>query len=110
MANMIMQDDALLATILERLVEHLRPHDVYLFGSRARGDATGSSDYDLLVVVDHSDLPGHRRDREALHALRSIRAPVDVVVLTRDEFERVRHVRTSLPATVLREGKQLYAA
>jgi hypothetical protein len=39
-----------------------------------------------------------------------LRAGKDVIVLTRDEFNRKRHVVASLPATVLREGKLLYAA
>jgi predicted nucleotidyltransferase len=33
-----------------RLGKHLR--EVRLFGSRARGDARNSSDYDMLVIVD----------------------------------------------------------
>jgi len=32
-----------------------RVREVLLFGSRARGDATAESDYDLLVVVDKVD-------------------------------------------------------
>ena len=39
--------------IVARLGNHL--HHVTLFGSRARGDATDESDYDLLVVVDRVD-------------------------------------------------------
>ncbi len=38
---------------MDRLGHHLR--QVLLFGSRARGDATVQSDYDLLVVVDQVD-------------------------------------------------------
>lgn len=42
----------LLATIIERC----HPEQVWLFGSRARGDARLGSDWDLLVVVsDDSD-------------------------------------------------------
>ncbi|MFY0535498.1 nucleotidyltransferase domain-containing protein [Nannocystis pusilla] len=36
---------------LERLVARWRPSQVWLFGSRARGEATAESDWDLLVVV-----------------------------------------------------------
>ena len=43
---------------LKTLVEHLRKHlgdrldAVVLFGSRARGEATGESDWDLLIIVE----------------------------------------------------------
>jgi hypothetical protein len=36
--------------------------------------------------------------------------PKEVIVLTRAEFEAGRKVTCSLPATVLREGRLLYAA
>jgi predicted nucleotidyltransferase len=39
------------ATLRQRLGSHLR--QLFLFGSRARGDAQDGSDYDMLVVVDH---------------------------------------------------------
>ena len=39
--------------VIARLGPHLR--QILLFGSRARGDATVDSDYDLLVVVDKVD-------------------------------------------------------
>ena len=40
-----------LDTAVRRLVAALRPERIYLFGSRARGDADQDSDFDLLVVV-----------------------------------------------------------
>lgn len=100
----------LLAEIVDRLIRQLHPEQVYLFGSRARGDADLDSDFDILVVVPESDLPGYARDRLALRALRGLRAPIDAIVLTREEFDRKRDVVCSLPATVEREGKLLYAA
>ncbi|HEX9735800.1 MAG TPA: nucleotidyltransferase domain-containing protein [Thermoanaerobaculia bacterium] len=96
--------------IVGRLTRDLDPEHVYLFGSRARGDSESDSDYDILIVVTDSDLPGYARDRIALRALRGLRVPVDVIVLTREEFDRKRGVACSLPATVEREGKLLYAA
>jgi predicted nucleotidyltransferase len=99
-----------LAEIVTRVVRALEPERVYLFGSRARGDAGDDSDFDLLIVVPRSDLPGHARDRIALRSLRGLRVPIDAIVLTHDEFERKRHVASSLPGTIDREGKLLYAA
>jgi len=99
-----------LEEILGRLIDALDPDQVYLFGSRARGDAESDSDFDILIVLADSDLPGYARDRLALRALRGLRVPVDVVVLTREEFNRKRGVVCSLPATIEREGRLLYAA
>ncbi|MCP4594013.1 MAG: nucleotidyltransferase domain-containing protein [bacterium] len=103
-------DAAVLEEIVERLVRALDPQELYLFGSRARGDGEPDSDFDILIVLADSDLPGYTRDRLALRALRGLRVAVDVIVLTREEFDRKRAVVCSLPATVEREGKLLYAA
>ena len=40
-----------LRALIDRLVARWRPEQIWLFGSRARGDANASSDWDLLVVV-----------------------------------------------------------
>jgi predicted nucleotidyltransferase len=37
--------------LLARVVEELRPIEIRVFGSRARGDAEPASDWDLFVVV-----------------------------------------------------------
>lgn len=92
------------------LVEALSPEQIYLFGSQARGDADEGSDYDLLVVVAHSDEPSYRRAQTAYHALWGVRLPVDIIVFTRAEFDYQVPALASLPATVVREGRLLYAA
>jgi len=100
----------MLDEIVRRLVETLQPERIYLFGSRARGDARPDSDYDLLAVVPASDLAPHQRDLLAFRALCGVAAPKDVVVYTREEFESRSRAASSLPATVLREGRLVYAA
>lgn len=102
--------NSVIETIVQRLVTALSPERIYLFGSQVRGDAGPDSDYDFLVVVRASTLPRYRRDQRAFEALLGVGVSKDVLVLTRDEFERQRTVVCSLPATVEREGLLLYAA
>jgi predicted nucleotidyltransferase len=102
--------DGKLVEIVRRLVEAYQPEKIYLFGSVARGQAGPDSDYDLLVVVSDSATPERKRSRLAYQALRGTGIAADVLVCTRSRFERRAHVRASLPAIVLREGKLLHAA
>ena len=102
--------DARLGEITRRLVAAYRPERIYLFGSRARGDGGPDSDYDLLVVVSDSSPPERRRSRLAYQVLWGAGRAGDVVVVTRGYFEGRAHLQASLPGTVLREGRLLYAA
>ncbi len=54
-SNAIVTSDPVLARITRALVERYHPIRIVLFGSRARGDATGDSDYDLMVEVDEAE-------------------------------------------------------
>jgi predicted nucleotidyltransferase len=103
-------DDPVLAEMVNRLVAAFHPERIYLFGSRARGEAAHDSDYDLLVVVPNEAETARRKSRLAYQALRGTRVAADVIVRTRDEFDSRLGVIASLPATVAREGKLLYAA
>ena len=100
--------DPKLAEIVRRLVVAYDPEEIYLFGSRARGDIGPDSDYDLLVVVPDSAPPRRRRSRLAYEALRGTGSASDVLVVTRGYFEERRHLKASLPGTVLREGKLVH--
>jgi predicted nucleotidyltransferase len=106
----VIDRDAIVAELIGRLVPALQPEEIHLFGSQARDEARPDSDYDVLVIVGSSDEPAYRREQAAYRALWGLGAPVDVLVLTRAEFERQARVATSLPATVRREGRRVYAA
>ena len=106
----ILSGDAVLTELVRRLVEAYRPERIYLFGSKARGDADIDSDYDLVVVVPDDSSPERRRSRLAYEVLWGTGIASDVLVCTREQFQSRLSVAASLPATVIREGRLLHAA
>jgi len=99
---------SLLKEITERLVNEFQPEEIILFGSRVWGSPTVDSDFDLLLIVSHSDQPPTRRAQRAQRCLGNLKVAVDVLVKTRAEVNRLRRVATSLVARALAEGKVLY--
>jgi predicted nucleotidyltransferase len=103
-------EDRILVSIVARLVGIYHPECIYLFGSAARGDAHPDSDYDIMIVVPDA-MPLVMQDTgPAYRALWRLGAAVDLLVWTRAQFDSRLHLRASLPSTVQREGKLLYAA
>jgi len=106
-----LDQDPVLAEIVGRLVAEFSPRQIILFGSRARGDASEGSDYDILVVVPMTSEPGIRLAQQAhRNALRGIPAPVDVLFFTQEKFDENKTVIGTLPELAVHEGKVLYAA
>jgi len=58
-------ENSIVESAVQRLKTGLNPLRIYLFGSRAGGGALPDSDYDLMTVVDHSDLPRYKRAQQA---------------------------------------------
>lgn len=102
--------DPILTEVVRRLVAELRPERIYLFGSRARGDATGDSDYDLMILLPYPVDQPYPLEVQALRALRDLHLAVDTLVMSGDRFEWLSGAAASLPATIKREGRLLYAA
>ncbi|MFA5844788.1 MAG: nucleotidyltransferase domain-containing protein [Coriobacteriia bacterium] len=101
-------DDAVLEEATHRLVVELSPTSVYLFGSRARGDASPDSDYDFFVVMPSRQERPLPRIRRAYRALRGLGISKDVIVTTVERFERMKGLETSLEHEVATEGRLLY--
>ena len=106
----VLDGDPALREIVARIARAYNPQSIYLFGSKARGTAAADSDYDLLVVVPDDAPLELRKSALARRKLWGMTAPTDVLVCTVGWFQSRTGVRTSLPATVVREGKLLYAA
>jgi predicted nucleotidyltransferase len=96
-----------LSSVIARLVEHVQPDSVILFGSYAYGTPTPDSDVDLLVVVE-SDRPYRDRYLWVAEALSPRPFPIDLIVLTPAEL---RHrLASSQPffTEIRRRGQVLY--
>ena len=97
-----------LEKIVQRLVEGLQPEQIILFGSYAYGQPAEGSDLDLLIVVSDSTEPPHRRAQKAYGCVGAIGVPKDLLVLTREEFEKQARVVTSLARRAKERGTVLY--
>lgn len=99
--------DAIIAEMVQRIVDGFQPEKIVLFGSHARGAARDDSDADLLVILRN---PGSRRRarlkiRGALHGMGLAK---DVFVASPEDVERDRDLAGTLIRPALREGKSLY--
>jgi predicted nucleotidyltransferase len=98
----------LVAYMVEKIVHAVEPRQIILFGSRARGQETQSSDLDLLVIQD-SGRPNREVRRQIEYLLWGRRFAVDLIVTTPEQVER--NVADGNPfhtRHVLAEGKVLY--
>jgi predicted nucleotidyltransferase len=97
------------APLLSRIIEAMRPEQIWLFGSRARGGARPMSDWDLLVVLPDNATDDELDLMRAWQTVRDLRIPADVIPVRRGEFEEARHHAGTLVRTVVGEGRRIYA-
>ena len=94
---------------MERLKAEFQPEEIYLFGSHAWGVPTDDSDVDLMVIVPKSDERSIRRMQRAHVCLIGMGFAKDILVNTRAEFDRYRHLKAALSHKIAESGKILYA-
>ena len=88
------------------VVERLRPDQIILFGSAARGEMTPASDLDLLVITDDDG----RTDRTRHERWQCAEAggQIDVVVTNRATAERNRLSASHVHGAALEDGRTVY--
>lgn len=102
---------AALDFLVGRMVMTAHPQAIWLFGSRARGDARPGSDFDLMAVFPDDDpVDVDTRRHQMADALVGAGVGVDIVVCSASEFEAFRGEAGSLIRTVHEQGRQVYAA
>lgn len=101
--------DSILTETLKRIKAVIKPKQVILFGSAARGDMGEDSDIDLLVVT----LTGTHRRKTAQKIYRNmigVGFATDIVVVTEDDIEQYRDHPGMVIHQALEEGRIVYAA
>ena len=96
-----------LTEVTKRLVEGFQPEQIILFGSQACGTADDRSDVDILVVCS---VKGSRRalTLNMYRALKGLGIAKDIIVLTKEEFERNRRIPGTIARPAWMEGRVLY--
>ncbi|MCX5674001.1 MAG: nucleotidyltransferase domain-containing protein [Planctomycetota bacterium] len=108
---MITVTDEVLDEMVRAIVREVDPEQIWLFGSRARGEAGPDSDVDLLVVEREPFGPERSRWKELTRlwsAIIPFRAPVDILLYTQDEVGRYKTWANHVVAETFREGRLLY--
>jgi predicted nucleotidyltransferase len=95
--------------LVGRIVEVLRPLQVWLFGSRARGEERADSDWDFMAILPDG-APEQDLDTASVWSrLRDLRLRrVEVFTMTRAEFEAWRHSLGTLAEIVASTGVVVY--
>lgn len=98
-----------IAPILARVVQRWNPLQIWLFGSRARGDATVDSDWDLLAVVSNCPEPADFDDPMTVWRVkRQPDVPSDLIVCRASDFEADRLVPNTLAYATRLDGVLVY--
>jgi predicted nucleotidyltransferase len=101
-------NEALLQEMTRRLVQTFQPEQVILFGSHAWGSPHEGSDIDLYVIVPESSERPLQRARRARACVGDVRVALDILVRTRAEADKYRHLYASLECQVFEKGRVLY--
>jgi uncharacterized protein len=94
--------------LLDRIVSHWCPREIWLFGSRARGTAARDSDWDLLVVVpDDLAAAGFDDPMTVWKVKQGSGVRADVLVCRASEFDEDRGTHNTIAYDAAVEGVRI---
>jgi len=108
---MQIDEGGMIRKMVDTIIREADPDAVILFGSRARGDFRPDSDVDLLIIEREPFSPQRSRRQETARlylALRKLAMPKDLLLYSREEFERLKDSPYHIVARAQREGRVLH--
>ena len=96
------------APLVARIVEACHPEQIWLFGSRARGQARPDSDWDLLVVVPDETDDSQFDPLVAWRMSKESGVPADVILCRVSDLREGRRIPNTLGYEVERDGVLIY--
>ncbi|HLP57349.1 MAG TPA: nucleotidyltransferase domain-containing protein [Candidatus Deferrimicrobium sp.] len=102
-------DDKELLRIIDIIVKNAFPQKIFLFGSRATDTNHEKSDYDIFVIVENRK--NTRKIEKLLYyimAKEGVGVPVDLMVDTRDKFEKLKGNHYLIYNQVDKYGRVIY--
>jgi hypothetical protein len=96
--------------VVGKLAAAFDPREIWLFGSRARGDARPDSDFDLLLVAKPNGDFGSDDYERIIRPVRGLGVGCDIVPCSADEFARFAPDASSFIGAAVREGRKVYEA
>ncbi|KKP29498.1 MAG: Nucleotidyltransferase domain protein [candidate division TM6 bacterium GW2011_GWF2_30_66] len=104
-----MIDKKTIEEVKNRLVKTYNPLAIYIFGSYAWGSPTEDSDLDLLIIIDKSNEKSYSRSIAGHKALFGVGISKDIIIYTKEEFDKISENITTLGYKIKREGELIYA-
>ena len=105
----MLSNSKVVESLVQKIVEAVHPLKIILFGSYAQDKANPDSDIDVLVVMPEG--VQCRRTAQLLYRqIRGLGVPFDILVTTPGTLEKHKDNIGLIYRTVLKEGREIYAA
>jgi len=105
----MLSNSKVVESLVQSIVEAVHPLKIILFGSYAQDKANPDSDIDVLVVMPEG--VHCRRTAQLLYRqIKGLGFPFDILVTTPGALEKHKDNIGLIYRTILKEGKEIYAA
>jgi len=105
----MLSNPKVIESLVQKIVEAVHPLKIILFGSYTRDKANPDSDIDVLVVMPEG-IHCRRTAQLLYRQIRGLGVPFDILVTTPRILEKHKDNIGLIYRTVLKEGREIYAA